>query len=351
MSLGAGDKTRGQFGTAYAALDLGTNNCRLLIARPTADGFQIIDSYSRIVRLGEGVAASRRLNAEAMGRTLNALRVCAQKIKNRGVKRVRCIATEACRRANNGQEFLDRVTEETGLPFEIVTPELEAELTLHGCLPLFSSEKPKTLLFDIGGGSTEIVWAAITANKVPALLDVLSFPMGVVNLAETHGSGSIGAATFERICAQVATLLHPFDMKNNILQAIQADQVQMIGTSGTITTLGALFLKLERYERAKVDGLQITFQAAQQLIDDIAPLDLAARKAIPCIGPDRADLMVMGCAILNAICAKWPVGALRAADRGIREGLLLEMIEKDRQNTPLSGVAPMTSPPNAFAPG
>ena len=317
---------------AYAAIDLGTNNCRLLIAQPTPNGFDVVDGFSKIVRLGEGVAATNRLNPNAMGRTLNAIRSCAQKINSWNIKRIRCVATEACRRAENGEEFLSRVAHETSLSFEIVTPDLEAHLTLHGCIPLFVPEKPKILLFDIGGGSTEIVWAEMTSPQTPHILDVLSFPMGVVNLAETYGVGLLESGKFNQICVDVAKILAPFDSQHKISDAIEAGHVQMVGTSGTVTTLGALTLGLERYERKSVDGFQMSFKTIHQQISEIVSMDMDARRGIPCIGPERAGLMVMGCALLKAICTKWPVGELRAADRGIREGLLVEMIENDRHN-------------------
>ena len=317
---------------AYAAIDLGTNNCRLLIAQLTPNGFDVVDGFSKIVRLGEGVAATNRLNPNAMGRTLNAIRSCAQKINNWNIKRIRCVATEACRRAENGEEFLSRVAHETGLSFEIVTPDLEAHLTLHGCIPLFVPEKPKILLFDIGGGSTEIVWAEMTNPYTPHILGVLSFPMGVVTLAETYGVDLLESEKFNQICVDVAKILAPFDSQHQIFDAIETGHVQMVGTSGTVTTLGALTLGLERYERNRVDGFQMSFKTIHQQISKIVSMDMDARRGIPCIGPERAGLMVMGCALLKAICTKWPVGELRAADRGIREGLLVEMIEKDRHN-------------------
>ena len=329
---------------AYAAIDLGTNNCRLLIAQATPNGFNVVDGFSKIVRLGEGVAATNQLNPNAMGRTLNAIRSCAQKINNWNIKHIRCVATEACRRAGNGEDFLSRVTQETGLPFEIVTPDLEAHLTLHGCIPLFVPEKPKVLLFDIGGGSTEIVWAEMTTPHTPRILGVLSFPMGVVTLAETYGIGLLESKKFNQICSDVAKILAPFNQQHKISDAIEAGHVQMIGTSGTVTTLGALTLGLERYERSRVDGLQMSFTTINAQISKITAMDMDARRAIPCIGPERADLMVMGCALLEAICTKWPVGELRAADRGIREGILVEMIEKDRHNSAPSENPSSTTP-------
>lgn len=335
----------------YAAVDLGTNNCRLLIARPDPNGLQIVGGYSRIVRLGEGIASHNRLSADAMGRTINAIRTCAQRIEARHATRIRCVATEACRRAENGVDFINRVAKETGLPFEIITPEQEAELTLHGCQPLFSPAKPRTLLFDIGGGSTEIVWADTTNVRVPVLQDTISFPMGVVTLTEAYGNAEINDQQYRDICTDVSALLEPFDLKHDITEAIAAGEVQMIGTSGTVTTLGALKLDLPRYDRSQVDGLDMDFETVHRLIDEIVQMDQSSRQKIPCIGNDRAGLMVMGCAILSAICTKWPVGQLRAADRGIREGLLLEMMEKDRQDSAFSKASTNAAQTNAYAGG
>jgi exopolyphosphatase/guanosine-5'-triphosphate,3'-diphosphate pyrophosphatase len=320
------------YSDAYAAIDLGTNNCRLLIAQPSSDGFNVVDGFSRIVRLGEGVVKTNQLNPDAMGRTLNALRACAKKINNWNIKRIRCVATEACRLANNGVDFLNRVKDETGLSFEIITADLEAYLTLHGCIPLLITKKPKILLFDIGGGSTEVIWAEITDPLKPDILGVLSLPMGVVTLLEIYGIGLLKSKKYDQICCDVTNFLTSFCHQHNILNAIELDQVQMIGTSGTVSTLGALSLGLERYERSRVDGLWMSFRTINSQISDIITMEIDTLRAIPCIGAERADLMIMGCALLNAICTKWPVGQLRAADRGIREGLLLEMIEKDRHS-------------------
>jgi exopolyphosphatase/guanosine-5'-triphosphate,3'-diphosphate pyrophosphatase len=321
------------YSDTYVAIDLGTNNCRLLIAQPLADGFIVVDGFSRIVRLGEGVVTTNHLNPDAMGRTLNALRAITKKINNWNIREIRCVATEACRQAKDGVDFLNRVKEETGLIFEIITADLEAYLTLQGCVPLLISEKPKALLFDIGGGSTEVIWAEISDPLKPKILSVLSLPMGVVTLSEAYGLGLQESKKYDQICCDVTKLLTSFCRQHNILDAIELGQVQMIGTSGTVTTLGALSLGLKRYERSRVDGLWMSFGEIKAQISDIITMDINTLCTIPCIGAERADLMIMGCAMLNAICLKWPVGKLRVADRGIREGLLLEMIEKDRHDS------------------
>ncbi len=304
-----------------------------MIAQPSIDGFNVVDGFSRIVRLGEGIATTSQLNPDAMGRTFNALRACTQKINNWNIKKIRCVATEACRQAKNSVNFLNRVKKETGLSFEIITSDLEAHLTLKGCVPLLVSEKPKVLLFDIGGGSTEVIWAEIADPLKPRILGVLSLPLGVVTLSETYGVGLLESKKYSQIFCVVTKLLNSFCHQHKVLDAIKLGQVQMIGTSGTVTTLGALSLGLERYERSRVDGHWMSFRTINSLISYIKTMDIDTLRSTPCIGIERAGLMIMGCVLLNAICSKWPVGQLRAADRGIREGLLLEMIGKDRHNS------------------
>lgn len=341
-------KKRKRNGHAYAALDLGTNNCRLLIAEATDDGFTVIDGFSRIVRLGEGVAASGVLGADAMDRTLSALRVCSRKIRDNGVKRSRCIATEACRRAANGDDFLKRVEAETGLTLETVTPATEAELTLAGCRPLLDTDHEKALLFDIGGGSTEIMWVDTPAGGPVRTLGMMSFPTGVVTLAEEFGEGILADHTCDEILERIDRLLAPFCAEHGIGEAVAAGKARMIGTSGTVTTLGAICLGLDRYDRSRVDGLSIPFDNIRAISERLTEMDMEERRSIPCVGPDRADLMLMGCAILRAICERWPVGRLCAADRGICEGLLLEMIEADRSASYGTSAGAASAPPAPF---
>lgn len=314
---------------AFAAIDLGTNNCRLLVARPQRSGFRVVDSFSRIVRLGEGLSATGRLSEAAIARTLKALRVCAGKVRENKVRRVRAVATEACRIAVNGGDFLDRAHEETGIEIEPITAAEEARLTLAGCAPLLDSGYDYALVFDIGGGSTELTWVGLSGGAPPTPLATRSLPQGVVNLAERYGQDLMAAADYARIIDLIDAGLAPFDAENGISGAVGRGRVQMLGTSGTVTTLGGLHLDLPRYDRSKVDGLDLEFDSIADITARLLAMDCADRLALPCIGRGRADLMVAGCAILEAICRRWPVGRLRAADRGIREGLLLAMMADD----------------------
>ena len=310
----------------FAALDLGTNNCRLLVARPRDDGFRVIDAFSRIVRLGEGLGQNGRLSEPAMSRTIDALKVCAQKIQRRGVTHARHVATEACRRAANCQDFLGRVERETGLVLEIITSHEEAELALTGCSPLLDPARPYALMFDIGGGSTEVLWLKVGQRRSLELIDLVSLPYGVVGLSETHGADEALTQWYADTSAEVAELLAPFEARHAIARHIAQGQVQMLGSSGTVTTLAGVHLGLPRYDRAYVDGTYLAFDQIDRVSRRLAGLTGAKRAEAPCIGRERADLVVAGCAILDAICRTWPVGVLRVADRGVREGILLGLM-------------------------
>jgi exopolyphosphatase/guanosine-5'-triphosphate,3'-diphosphate pyrophosphatase len=310
-------------GEVVAALDLGTNNCRLLVARVTPRGFRVIDAFSRITRLGEGLGASGVLAEGAMARTIEALAACAAKIEGRGAVRGRYVATEACRRAGNCAEFLARVEAATGLRLEIIPTEEEARLAVAGCASLLDPAIPSGLVFDIGGGSTEASWVRLAGGGAPEILDTVSLPHGVVSLTERYGGDRIAPATYAAMRDEMRQDLLAFEARHAIAERVAAGAVQMLGSSGTVTTLAGLHLGLPRYIRALVDGTTLDFAAIGALSRRLAGLSLAERAAQPCIGRERADLVVAGCAILEAICETWPVGRLRVADRGVREGILI----------------------------
>ena len=331
--------SRGHHGATYAALDLGTNNCRLLIAEPVgAADFRVVDSFSRIVRLGEGIETNGTLSEAACGRALAALKICAGKIRARGSRRLRSVATEACRRAGNGREFLNRVAAETGLALETISAEEEARLTLLGCAPLLDPAHPFALVFDIGGGSTELMWVALSATAAPQMVGFESLPIGVVTLAETEGGGARAPAEYETLVERIGRRLDSFDAAHGVADRAKRGEVFVLGTSGTMTTLGGIYLDLPRYDRSRVDGLTMEAARASAIGRRLAGMTPAERARHPCIGPERADLVGLGCAVLEAIFRRWPVKRLRAADRGIREGLLIEMIAADRDTA--SGTNP-----------
>lgn len=311
----------------YGALDLGTNNCRLLIARPAPNGFGVVDAFSRIVRLGEGASLSGALSEEAMSRTINALRVCSNKLKWWKVSRTRLIATEACRMASNGEEFIRRVGSETGLELEIVDRETEAKLAAAGAAPLIASDARQVVVFDIGGGSTELMWLR-TDQKGYRIEAWTSLPAGVVTIAERFGGVSVDEACFAAMRAHVRPLMRSFEQRASGELGLSAPD-HLLGTSGTVTTVCGIRLGLKRYDRARVDGSWLKSQDVADVTARLLAMDYEERAQSPCIGKERADLVLAGCAILEEIRSVWPVEWLRVADRGLREGLLTMMMMED----------------------
>nr|WP_230722408.1 Ppx/GppA phosphatase family protein [Martelella mediterranea] len=317
----------------YAALDLGTNNCRLLIAQPTRHHqFRVVDGFSRIVRLGEGLAATGSLSPAAMDRAIEALAMCAAKLRGRSVRRMRLIATEACRSADNGEIFLKRVREETGLELEIVNRETEARLAVSSCASLIGRETRSAVLFDIGGGSSEIAVIKLDENRSYRLANHIShwtsLPVGVVTLSERYGGHDVTPEIFEDMVAEVTRMLGDFNCPG-IGGGKDDEGFHLIGTSGTVTTLAGVHLDLPRYDRRKVDGIWLSDDEVTAMQSKLLSWDFAGRAANPCIGPDRADLVLAGCAILEAIRRRWPSSRMRVADRGLREGLLTDMMMHD----------------------
>ncbi len=314
---------------SFAAIDLGTNNCRLLIARPQGDNnFVVVDAFSRVVRLGEGLAQTGRLSNEAMNRALGALHVCADKLKRRNVHLARSVATEACRRAENGAEFIARVREETGIRLDIISAKEEARLAVMGCHLLLESGEGPAMVFDIGGGSTELVLVETRPDDAPLIHDWQSVPWGVVSLTESCDGEPEDpvsrALRYERMKDLVRSSLAPFAERAIAwLERTAPDApLRLLGTSGTVTTLASLHLKLPQYDRSAVDGLIVQSDSMRNLCTSLAGMTPAQRRAQPCIGRERSDLVIAGCAILEAILDLWPAHRLGVADRGIREGIL-----------------------------
>lgn len=310
----------------FAALDLGTNNCRLLIARPDGENFAIVDAFSRIVRLGEGLAATGRISDAAIDRALSALSVCADKLVRRNVYMARSVATEACRQAANGQEFVARVYRETGIKLDIIAPQEEARLAVLGCHVLLEDGDGPALIFDIGGGSTEIV-VLESEGGIRRMRDWLSVPWGVVSLseAEAHDSDNpvARADAYARMRARVGDRLADFSA--SVTRAGDGPP-RLLGTSGTVTTLASVHLGLPHYDRRQIDGLRVETGAMREVCTMLASKSISERGRLPCIGPERADLVVAGCAILEAILDIWPAERVGIADRGIREGILRQLM-------------------------
>ncbi|MEE9432696.1 MAG: Ppx/GppA phosphatase family protein [Sphingorhabdus sp.] len=314
-------RSRGWLGkTAYAALDLGTNNCRLLIARPGHGGFTVVDAFSRVVRLGEGLASTGKMSEEAMDRAVEALGVCAEKLKKRNVVLARSVATEACRQALNGTQFIERVRAETGIMLDVISPKEEARLAVMGCHALLEKGDGPALIFDIGGGSTELVLVG-TGGAAPEILDWVSVPWGVVSLTESVKYDQDDEEARRRGYADMRQLVHD-SFAEFASRLPDGGDKRLLGTSGTVTTLASVYLKLPSYDRSAVDGLNLPVSEMRSIASEIASRDAAGRAEFPTIGHDRADLVVAGCALLETIFDIWPGERLGVADRGIREGIL-----------------------------
>ena len=334
-------------GTLYAALDLGTNSCRMLIAQPKGSQFTVVDSFSKTVQLGVGLEASGRLSRASMIRTVQALRICQKKIERHGVRRMRLVATEACRRARNARDFIRQVRRETGLQLDVITPEEEARLAVISCAPLVHRKTEQLLVVDIGGGSTELVW--IDLSSVPPedrpraimglhtgfdaqpeggarVVDWISVPLGVATLRDQFGDVDDDAARFALMSWFFEEQLASFSPYN---AQQRREGFQIIGTSGTVTTVAASFLGLRRYDRTKVDGLQMTSDQIDSVIRDYLSLGPEGRRTDPRIGRDRHALIMSGAAILQALMRIWPTDRLSVADRGLREGLLYAQMTRD----------------------
>ncbi|SDP34610.1 Ppx/GppA phosphatase family protein [Afipia sp. GAS231] len=311
----------------YAALDLGTNNCRLLIASPAGDGFRVVDSFSRIIRLGEGIAATGSISEAAIDRAIAALSICSDKIRYRKAKRLRLIATEACRAADNAESFRARVASETGIKLEVINRETEATLAVIGCSPLLDPRGRGAILFDIGGGSTELVRIERDpeANAPPRIKAWMSIPLGVVTLAEHFGGRDVSADSYARMVAEVAQYVAPFAAEH----ARDISDMHMLGTSGTVTTLAGVHLNLMRYDRRRIDGVWMNNSDVTAVITRLLGMSYQERADNSCISIERADLVLAGCAILDAIRDAFPLPRLRVADRGLREGMLVEMMRED----------------------
>lgn len=333
------NKSRPKKAPIYGALDLGTNNCRLLLARPNRQGFQIVDAFSRIIRLGEGVSETNILSKDAMARTIDALQVCSAKLAFHKVNRARLVATQACRAAGNSDYFLNEVADKTGLELEIICQETEAKLAVSGCVPLIDTTCDYALIFDIGGGSSELIWIDIQKlqtgpdhhfiNVEDAIVSWISLPVGVVTLAEKFGGKHVDKDVFAKMIAYVKLLLEGFASHIKETTNITKSNIHYLGTSGTVTTLAGVHLCLESYDRQKIDGIWMHTNEVTNVSKRLMDLNFEERSAIPSIGRERADLVMGGCAILEAMLETWPTDQLRVADRGLREGILAKLMAED----------------------
>lgn len=315
----------------YAAIDLGTNSCRLVIATPTPSAFRVVETFSKVTRLGEGIIQDNQLSSQAIRRTINALKVCSGVINEYApIKNFRYVATAACRRAKNCSVFLSQVKKETGLDLEIISTKEESRLAVVGCLPLLNRNIKRVLVFDIGGGSTEISLARISNSGNTFIEGFVSLPYGVVTISEALPGHDMTSLAYDSIIDKTHSLLKDFEEQYKIMEAIKNQEIQVIGTSGTVTVLGAVHLNLPRYNRLAVDGLSVVKTDLDKTIAKIKRIGEDGRKKHPCIGPQKADLTMAGCAIIEGITSFWPISEVSIADRGIREGILLDMMHTNK---------------------
>jgi exopolyphosphatase/guanosine-5'-triphosphate,3'-diphosphate pyrophosphatase len=329
----AAESRRANRRAVFAGIDLGTNNCRMLVGTPSHTGFQVLDSFSRVVRLGEGLYESGELAPAAMDRAIAALSICAERARlwaddaEGGKIRLRAIATEACRQAENGAAFIRRAREVTGLPLEIIGPREEAELAVESCASLICKAGRRALLFDIGGGSTEIAWVRVNCDgTAPELIGYISLPIGVVTLSERCANACYNEAGFASVVEDVAAMLRPFEAVHRIGKEIAQGGVLMVGTSGTVTTLAGVSMKLDRYRRGLIDGVSLQRAQVDAALHEARDLGREGLSRHPCIGADRVDFVLPGCAIFAAIHELWQVPELTVADRGLREGMLMRLM-------------------------
>ena len=316
----------------YAAIDLGTNSCRLVIATPTPSSFHVVETFSKITRLGEGIIQDNQLSKIAMRRTVNTLKVCKSVMEEYApITHSRFVATAACRRAKNIDEFLAMVHKEVGLKLEIISSKEEARLAVVGCLPLLNRHIKRALVFDIGGGSTEISLARVTEEGKTFVEGYVSLPYGVVTISEAFPKQEMTSLAYNTIIERTQDILAEFDEKHHIYEAIENQEIQVIGTSGTVTVLGAVHLGLTRYNRSAVDGLSISGAEVENVINKIKNMGDAGRRKHRCIGPSKADLTISGCAIIESLLKSFPISEITIADRGIREGILLDLIRHVKQ--------------------
>lgn len=311
----------------YAAIDLGTNSCRLVIATPTTTSFRVVETFSKVVRLGEGIIQNNELSPKAMRRTLQALKVCRGVIDEyMPITASRFVATAACRRAKNVAQFVEMAKRDAGIDLEIISSKEEARLSVVGCLPLLNHSIRRVLVFDIGGGSTQISLARVTDGGKTFIEGFVSLPYGVVTISEAFAGHEMSKLEYSTVVERTQAILQDFEDRYHIHDAIANQEIQVIGTSGTVTVIGAVHLKLPRYNRSAVDGTAISAPDIEFTINKIKNMGAEGRCKHPCIGQSKSDLTIAGCAVIEALTSFWPISEITIADRGIREGILLDMM-------------------------
>jgi exopolyphosphatase/guanosine-5'-triphosphate,3'-diphosphate pyrophosphatase len=320
----------------YAAIDLGTNSCRLVVATPTTTSFRVVETFSKVVRLGEGIIQDNELSPRAMKRTVQALKVCRGVIDEyMPITASRFVATAACRRAKNVAQFVEMVKRDAGIELEVISSKEEARLSVVGCLPLLNRNIKRVLVFDIGGGSSQISLARVTDGGKTFIEGFVSLPYGVVTVSEAFAGHEMSKLEYSTVLERTQSILAEFEEKYHIREAIANQEIQVIGTSGTVTVIGAVHLRLPRYNRSAVDGIAISAPDIEATISRIKKMGTEGRCKHPCIGQSKSDLTVAGCAIIEGLTTFWPISEITVADRGIREGILLDLMHQQKNTQPI----------------
>lgn len=321
-------------GPYFAAIDLGSNSCRLLICTPTSTGLEVVEAFSRVVRLSEGLPRTGVMSQAAMDRVLVVLEQSAKRLRRFTPHYLDCVATEACRTAKNTDPFLRRIKENIGFDFRVISQEEEARLTVEGISSLLDPSYPYALVFDVGGGSTEVVLLQQNTEAPNEVVDWMSLPVGVVSITEIEKPDC--ATSYLRVVSSLKETLLKFGAPHNISDLIQKNQIQLIGSSGTATTAAALHLDLHYYDRQRIDGQTLTFEDVERVIKNIQMMSFEERVQHPCIGPERADLVLGGMAIFEGLAKAWPIGRVTVADRGVRDGLIKKMYKSFLEDSSLN---------------
>jgi exopolyphosphatase/guanosine-5'-triphosphate,3'-diphosphate pyrophosphatase len=304
-----------------ATIDLGSNTVRLLVADVVSGGsWRVVDADQRVTRLGEGLARSGQLDAAACERTAAVVSEYVARARRGGAERLAIVATSAVREAANAGAFVARLERGTGERVTVVSGDEEASLTLRGVLRGLAdgpSAPAVTLVFDIGGGSTEYILAN-GAQPVAAV----SLRLGVVDLAERYPFPvAVDWARYRTMQAEAAARLGA-----EVPAAIRTASIgRLVGTAGTATTLAALDLGLRAYDGRRVQGHVLSRTAVQTLLERLGVLTVAERAALPCLEPGRADLIVPGVAIVLATLDFTGAEALVVSDWGLREGIMVSL--------------------------
>ncbi|MES0370726.1 MAG: Ppx/GppA phosphatase family protein [Mariprofundaceae bacterium] len=322
----------------HASIDVGSNTLRLLIARPvpnspntaTAQAWEIIDYRHLITRLGEGLHESGRLSDAAMERTLQALQLFKSVIDHHQVasEQLRATATAAVREAKNGTLFQQQAEKKTGIHLSIIDGEEEAKLSLLGASSVLHEETSSDmLLFDIGGGSTEFV-----RSKNSSAIDAISCKLGVVRLVEAH-LHSDPPSTEDYLTMKKAAHDHLEMVAEHWRKISGSAPKSLVGTAGTVTTLAAVQMNLVPYDPEQVNNHQISHENFISLRNHLLNLNHEQRQNIPAIEPGRADLIIAGLAIIEAIMEKWGYKSLITVDAGLLEGNWLDSYEDKSGDT------------------